>query len=1390
MNIQQVKGEVGDGEDDITEESLTKYEAAAKSLGVSLKEVKDGVTVLRNPMEVLNDLAEAFNKEADDSIKKANLINALGGKYRGNQLAALLSNWETYKSILEDFNSDKALGSAVRESQKDVASWTGQVNILKNNWDEFINSIVNSNDAINVLKALNGILDKLQGTSEHIGGLGTVSTLIAALAGFKGAGVGSSLLSLIQSSKTAITVQDVAMLRQYNALLTNGASVAEAEATALNQASAAAHNLARSANGAAVSEEVLARAENKVTLGAKAAAVATKVLGTALNMAFNVAVVAVISLIVKKISELINEQKELEQQANELRQAELERVEKYQDESDALNDLVAQYVEIISSTNDFATKKEQLLELQEQLPDSYKNEADGIDLVNNKITENIKLLDEQKRKRAEEYVQNNQGAYEVALKELNTKSDYQQSKNLTKFLTGDAWNVVLSLSDKVNAINATTGVYGAHIVGISGTLEEQVQALELIRNEYQKIDGYSADNLVLLDAEIYALQEKVNANKAITYEMEKQKGILTISDQEYNMIEQATQAYREYQLAVNNEDNQGQANALKTLYGIRDVVYSLAPAGSALRQEFDATWNTFNIGTEEALSNIDALKADFDKFIEETYSEESKNLKSIETAINTFLEDGTISHEDAWALFDIDTEKVLTDIQIIDGQYKLSTDQLVKLMQQRIEKQKESIKQTKIEAEEQLALAKAKLASYKVNSFSDAKYYAAYIQEAADDITTAKDMMEKCNYLLAELDGRMASVERLTDQTAKNLNAQVKALEAEVDAIDDTLDSLNDRKDILNEEKDTLQEQLDILNEQKEAIEDTIKSYDAAADAIESYIKKQTDAIQEQIDAMEESVEAIKKDYNDQIDSLEEQNNERDDAIKKEKALADLQNAQNQKKRVYSAERGWEWQSSKEDILQAQKQLADIENEQKIKALGKERDAKLAEIDDYKEVYELQIKAFEEYAQKYSDIASNIKQTENELLAEQILGADWREKLVEEAQSSIATLSGGWGTFKGLDIAFSPVLKTPDGTEVLDNNTISDYINEIIQKARSDISAANILALDSKGLDVNGKTIKNIIADVGETAEQTSQIIRYVGKNGVYNLISDQIGNVTSTLNTGIEKVLETDDALLGNAKMLNKFETEYKEYNNQLNSLVNNEIKNLQDSIDMKDKEIKKIDDEIKAYNKYKKAVETSLKEAQTELENYKKSVDDAKTTVIDSVNDMAEKTVPKIGYIKSAFGEFETSMWENSGKICGWIANVIEAFDELKDSVGSGAVGALGMGLSIIGSHSKGGVVDYTGLAMLHGSKSNPETVFNAADSAKLYELVHNTPNLIASLVQQSAQNLSKIPSLNSSSTNASINVSIGQIVANNPQELTRNLDTHLDSYFRRKLTQSYVQ
>ena len=49
--------------------------------------------------------------------------------------------------------------------------------------------------------------------------------------------------------------------------------------------------------------------------------------------------------------------------------------------------------------------------------------------------------------------------------------------------------------------------------------------------------------------------------------------------------------------------------------------------------------------------------------------------------------------------------------------------------------------------------------------------------------------------------------------------------------------------------------------------------------------------------------------------------------------------------------------------------------------------------------------------------------------------------------------------------------------------------------------------------------------------------------------------------------------------------------------------------------------------------------------------------------------------------------------------------------------------LGLSI-GSYADGGVVDYTGLAQVHGQKSSSEVMFNAGQAKKLYELVKGLP------------------------------------------------------------------
>ena len=191
MNLQAVKGtaeDIGDGGEDITDESLTKYEEACVDLGVALKEVKNGVLQLRDPMVILEELANAVSKEAEGSIKVANLVSAIGGKYRGGQLLSLLRNWDTYSKMLSEFNSNEAVGSAFDEAMKSAESWEGKLNELSNTWTDFVNGLVTSDTAKSVIDFLTTIIKNIDKLRDSIGTIPTLLGSIATVGAFKNVG--------------------------------------------------------------------------------------------------------------------------------------------------------------------------------------------------------------------------------------------------------------------------------------------------------------------------------------------------------------------------------------------------------------------------------------------------------------------------------------------------------------------------------------------------------------------------------------------------------------------------------------------------------------------------------------------------------------------------------------------------------------------------------------------------------------------------------------------------------------------------------------------------------------------------------------------------------------------------------------------------------------------------------------------------------------------------------------------------------------------------------------------------------------------------------------------------------------------------------------------------
>lgn len=172
LNIRQVSDE----EEGIDAEGLTKYENACNTLNVKLKETKNGVLSLRDPMEVLRDLSIEYNKLEESDIRRTELLSSVGGKLRANQLDALLRQWDTYETMLKQYA--EGTGSMTVEAEKTAKSFEGRLNSLSNSFTSFVNTLTNKDVAMNGIS----FLDKMiQDSEKLVNTFGTIPTVLTAV---------------------------------------------------------------------------------------------------------------------------------------------------------------------------------------------------------------------------------------------------------------------------------------------------------------------------------------------------------------------------------------------------------------------------------------------------------------------------------------------------------------------------------------------------------------------------------------------------------------------------------------------------------------------------------------------------------------------------------------------------------------------------------------------------------------------------------------------------------------------------------------------------------------------------------------------------------------------------------------------------------------------------------------------------------------------------------------------------------------------------------------------------------------------------------------------------------------------------------------------------------
>ena len=172
MNLKQVSGQTGSGEI-INEEALKKAEERCHSVGIELEYMKNGITQLRDPMEVLKELADVYNSLPEGGGERAGIIQDIGGPGGGDVLSSILGNWDSYEKMLSD--TENAEGSALKDAMEAAKSWEGLLNQIAYNWTGFVKAFATDGFTTSVLQTINGITIALKEMTKAVGSLPTLA---------------------------------------------------------------------------------------------------------------------------------------------------------------------------------------------------------------------------------------------------------------------------------------------------------------------------------------------------------------------------------------------------------------------------------------------------------------------------------------------------------------------------------------------------------------------------------------------------------------------------------------------------------------------------------------------------------------------------------------------------------------------------------------------------------------------------------------------------------------------------------------------------------------------------------------------------------------------------------------------------------------------------------------------------------------------------------------------------------------------------------------------------------------------------------------------------------------------------------------------------------------
>jgi TP901 family phage tail tape measure protein len=372
----------------------------------------------------------------------------------------------------------------------------------------------------------------------------------------------------------------------------------------------------------------------KVTVGVgsftralNVASIASRALGFALNTALNVGIGIAIGLAVGGIYKLINAEKEAKELSKET-------ANQFKEQQQSLMALRQQYIDIASAGDLTSESKKELKDIQDQLIKTYGLEADGLDLVNGKYKEQIKIIDAAAAKKAKETMATMGSYAEKAQKELDQKSTYEFKAPVSKELSDAIADLKGAELDAGNIFNRTlTNPYGSNLK-FTGTIEDTTQAIEQLILKLQSMPNRSKALTNLLNdlsSKYTELSTKVTDAKDIVSTFEDAKKVSEFNEALKDQVGEFNQLSQEMS---KSNDKSGYETKFKDL---KEQMTSVANSKGKLSEfspMIEELFSKIEYGSQNASNSLNSLgdsSADT--------SSETKNLISDISTLNQTIYD-------------------------------------------------------------------------------------------------------------------------------------------------------------------------------------------------------------------------------------------------------------------------------------------------------------------------------------------------------------------------------------------------------------------------------------------------------------------------------------------------------------------------------------------------------------------------------------------------------------------------------------------------------------------------------------------------------------------------------------------------------------------------------